>query len=85
MAGKTYTIGIKLESNAKYDELMDNHSQKDYFGMVLNFKGLFQGYPTDYPCLVEYVVGSNPISDFMLNDQLAKIVEAGYLVQIKTE
>ena len=80
----TNVIGIKLESKERYDHLMETHSVENFFGGI-NFKGLFEGYPPDYPCLVEYYIGDQNPFGFMYTNQLTKLMNDGYLVQIYQE
>ena len=80
----TYTLGIKLESKEDYDKLMNDHSKEQtnmFFLTGLDFKGLFEGYPDDYPCLVEYYLDVNPTDMFMVS-QVKDLIESGYKVII---
>ena len=66
---KIYDIGIKLENQESYDRLMKDFSSKSIIG-GLDFEGLFQGYPDDYPVLIEYMVDFNPFEGFLYKKQL---------------
>ena len=77
-----YLIGVKLENKEHYDRLMENHSGIGLIG--LDFKRLFEGYPDDYPVLVQYQVDQNPFG-FAFNMQLRKMVDDGYKVLIEKE
>ena len=77
-----YLIGVKLENKEHYDRLMENHSGIGLIG--LDFKNLFEGYPGDYPVLVQYQVDQNPFG-FAFNMQLRKMVDDGYKVLIEKE
>lgn len=81
-----YTLGIKLGSKDDYDRLMNNHSveQTGIFLRGIDYKNSFQGYPNDYPCLVEYEVDQNPIG-FMMSAHVSELVNDGFLIQIKKE
>lgn len=74
-------IGIRLENKERYDHLMEAHSLETLSGGI-NFKGLFDGYPTDYPCLVEYYIGDENPFTFMYTNQLKELMDDGYLIRI---
>ena len=74
-------IGVKLENKERYDHLMEAHSVENLFGGI-DFKGLFNGYPPDYPCLVEFYIGDHDPFGFMYSNQLTKLMNDGYLIQV---
>ena len=78
-----YVIGVKVDNKERYDKLMNELSTPGHF-VGLNFKEIFNGYPEEYPCLVEYYVSESPFG-FCYATQMRKVVDAGYLVQIYTK
>ncbi len=78
-------IGIKIESKEHYDKLMENHSVSGKIFGGIDFKGLFNGYPEGYPCLVEFYIGNDSPFDFMYANQMRKIMDDGYLIQVYKE
>ena len=76
---QVYTIGIKIESKERYDNLMEAHSKDGLFG--INFKAFFQGYPEGYPCLVQYLTDAHPMG-FMYATQLQGIIDDDYKIYL---
>ena len=83
MAERTiYCVGFLLKSKEDYDRLMNEHSKTGLFG--LDFKSSFEGYPPEYPMLLQYTTYMNP---FLcgIGMQLDEIVKAGYKIQIELD
>ena len=85
---KQYVLGITLYRKEDYDRLMNEHSTETqrFFSMGLDFKGLFKGYPPDYPCLVEYYLGKdNPINDLRFSKLLPELIDDGFAIRLYKE
>lgn len=84
MDGKAiYNIGIKLDNKEEYDRLMKEYSDKGFFG-GLDFEGLFNGYPPEYPMVLYYMVNANPLG-FPFEPHLRKLVDAGFTIVLKLD
>ena len=80
--GIIYCVGFVLRSKEDYDRLMNEHSKTGMFG--LDFKKSFEGYPPDYPMLLQYTTYMNPFLAGV-GMQLSEIAKAGYTIQIELE
>lgn len=76
---RTYVYGVKLNSKEDYDKLMNEYSGEGLF--AINFKELFQGYPDQYPALVNYEI-NNTTMTFMQMSRTRALLDAGFLIQL---
>ncbi len=76
-----YCVGIRLGCKEDYDRLMNDYSEGGLFG--LDFKSSFEGYPPDYPSLLQYTTTMSPFG--FGGRQLDKLVQAGYTIQISKD
>ena len=76
-----YNIGVKLDSKEEYDRLMKGYSDKGFFSGI-DFEGLFEGYPPEYPMVLYYMVDRHPIG-FEFQSQLRKLIDAGFTIVLK--
>ena len=84
-----YVLGITLYCKEDYDRLMENHSTEStgFFPMGIDFKGLFTGYPPEYPCLLEIYLEANrdPFMNMRYHKLFPALIDDGFAIRFYKE
>lgn len=84
-----YVLGITLYSKEEYDRLMNNHStdSQGFFPMGIDFKGMFNGYPPEYPCLLEIYLEDdrNPFMNLRYHNLFPELLNDGFAIRFYKE
>ena len=85
-----FVLGITLYSKEDYDRLLNDHSTEavGFFPKGIDFKGLFNGYPPEYPCLLEIILDercNDPFFDMRYHALWPELINDGFALRFYKE